>query len=76
MYFEPEKVFNATNCGDNCAYWILRIASQKDLTINLYHLMDFGKARFTIKIANTGQTVHSMDELVLVAGDCLQGAIA
>lgn len=45
--FEPTRVFNATNCGDNCAYWILRIASKKDVTINLYHLMDFGGGRFT-----------------------------
>lgn len=47
MNFEPTRVFNATNCGDNCAYWILRIASKKDVTINLYHLMDFGGGRFT-----------------------------
>ena len=72
MYFEPNKVFNATNCGDNCAYWILRIGRMKDVTFNLYHLMDFGNGRFTIKVDNTGQIVHSMDELVLVSGDCLQ----
>ena len=72
MYFLPDKVFNATNCGDNCAHWILRIGAKKDITINLHHMMDFGNGKFTIKIDNTGQIVHSMDELVLVAGDCLQ----
>lgn len=45
--FEPTRVFNATNCGDNCAHWILRIAAKKDVTINLYHLMDLGGGRFT-----------------------------
>lgn len=35
MYFMPQNIYNASNCGDNCAYWILRIAAQKDLTINL-----------------------------------------
>ena len=47
MNFESTRVFKATNCGDNCAYWILRIASTRDVTINLYHLMDFGGGRFT-----------------------------
>ena len=44
----------------------------KDVTINPCRLMDFGNGRFTIKVDNTGQIVHSMDESVLVAGDCLQ----
>lgn len=72
MNFEPTRVFNATNCGDNCAYWILRIAAKKDVTINLYHLMDFGGGRFTAKVANTGQTVHTMDELALIGANCLR----
>lgn len=71
MYFEPEKVFNASTCGDNCAKWILRIAKKHDLTINLRHIMDFGKARFEAEVLNTGDVVHSMAELVILAGDCL-----
>lgn len=39
---EPEKVFNASTCGDNCAKWLLKIAENRDVTINLRHLMDFG----------------------------------
>ena len=38
-----KKIFNASACGDNCAKWILRIAGKKNLTINLHHIMDFGK---------------------------------
>lgn len=72
MCILTNKVFNARNCGDNCAHWILRIGAKKNITINLHHMMDFGNGKFTIKIDNTGQIVHSMDELVLVAGDCLQ----
>ena len=30
----PDKVFNASNCGDNCARWILKIAKTQDITIN------------------------------------------
>ena len=47
---EPEKVFNVSNCGDNCAKWILKLAERQDITVNLYHLMDFGESPFTIRI--------------------------
>ena len=50
--FEPEKVFNVSTCGDNCAKWLLKIAEQEDRTVNLRHLMDFGKKPFTIKVLN------------------------
>ncbi|MBB5266348.1 hypothetical protein HNP82_003505 [Catenibacillus scindens] len=62
------KVFNASACGDNCAKWILKIGNEKDLTINLRHLMDFGSNEFEIKILNTGDIVHNMEEFVRIAG--------
>lgn len=68
MYKMPEKIFNASACGDNCAKWILKIGSMQDVTINLRHLMDFGEEAFTAKILNTGQIVHSMEELLPIAG--------
>lgn len=68
MANEPEKVFNASTCGDNCAKWILKLAEKKDLTINLRHLMDFGDGEFEIRILNTNQVVHNRKELVPVAG--------
>ena len=48
--------------GDNCAPFILKLAKKKDLTINLRHLMDFGKKKFPVdvKILNTGDVVYSM----------------
>lgn len=27
-----DKIFNASNCGDNCAEWLLKIADKKDVT--------------------------------------------
>lgn len=61
-------VFNASNCGDNCAKWILELGKKKDFTINLFHVMDFGKGEFDIKILNDGKLiVHDMQEF-LVAG--------
>lgn len=67
--FNKDKVFNASTCGDNCARWFLKIAEEEDRVINLRHLMDFGKEPFTICILNTNQIVHSMRELVPIAGE-------
>lgn len=64
----PDKVFNASTCGDNCAKWFLKMAETKDITINLRHLMDFGRDSFTIEILNTHSIVHTMEELVPAAG--------
>lgn len=37
----PEMVFNASNCGDNCVAWLLKLGQEKDVTINLRHIMNF-----------------------------------
>ena len=63
-----DKIFNASICGDNCAQWLLKIAQNKDVTVNLRHLMDFGTGDFTIKIENTNKIVHNMLELITEAG--------
>ncbi|MDY4838446.1 MAG: DUF4869 domain-containing protein [Lachnospiraceae bacterium] len=68
IYKDDSHVFNASNCGDDCAKWLLKIGEMKDVTINLRHIMDFGNGEFEIKIMNTDQTVYSMDEFVDVAG--------
>ena len=70
--YEPEKIFNASTCGDNCAKWILEIGKQQNLTINLRHMMSFGKdTLFDIRIANGGEFVHAMKELVPIASKYL-----
>lgn len=74
IHNEPEKVFNASTCGDNCAWWILRMASKRDITINLRHLMDFGGGRFTIRVLNSGNVVHDMEGLIGEAYDALRGS--
>ena len=63
------RVFNASACGDNCAKWILHIAEEKELTINLRHIMNFGKGEFEARILNTGDVVHNMKEFIIVAGE-------
>ena len=67
--FDKDKVFNVSPCGDNCAKWLLRIAESEDRTVNLLHLMDFGKESFAVRVLNTDQIVHSMEELVSIAGE-------
>ena len=67
VLFEPGKVFNASTCGDNCAKWLLKIAENEDRTVNLRHIMDFGRGPIEIKILNNGEIVHSMKELTETA---------
>lgn len=70
----PGKIFNASNCGDNCAKWILKLAQENDFTINLFHIMDFGKDDFEIKIMNNNKIVHNMQEFLEVGVKVLQEA--
>lgn len=63
-----DEVFNASNCGDNCAQWLLKLGEEKDITVNLRHIMDFGDGEFEIYIINTNSVVHNMDEFVRIAG--------
>ena len=67
--FEPNKIFNASTCGDNCAKWFLKIAENEDRTINLRHIMDFGEGYFEIMVLNTDRIVNSQRELVEEAVD-------
>lgn len=71
---DPNKIFNASTCGDNCAEWILKIAKMKEerhqkVVINLRHLMDFGDGQLKIKVLNTNKIVTNMAELVAEAGE-------
>lgn len=69
IYKDREHLFNASNCGDNCAKWLLKMADDEDITINLRHLMDFGNGQFKIEVLNNGKIVHNMTELVDAAGE-------
>lgn len=70
---ERDAVFNASQCGNNCAKWLLRIAeeSNDDILINLHHIMNFGDEPFDLCVANTNQIVHSMRELLPIAHNIL-----
>ena len=64
---EPKTVFNASTCCDKCAKWLLTLAKDRDITINLNHLMDFGKD-FEVYIINEKKIVNNMLDFVLTVG--------
>ena len=70
LQHDKDKIFNVSTCGDNCARWVLEIAkrSDKDLLINLRHIMDFGDKPYEIKIVNNDMVVHNAKEYVMNAG--------
>ncbi len=64
MLKDASFVYNLTNCGNNCAKWVLKIAEQKDLTVYLQYMIRF-EGEFEIQIMNTGKIVHNRKEYVL-----------
>lgn len=71
MRYVPDRIINASNCGDNCAKWILKLGNERDLTINLHHIMEFDEEPFEIEILNNNVIVHDMGQLVNAAIDYL-----
>ena len=46
-----------------CVKWIVEISREKDLTINLHHVMDFSSVQmFEAVMLNTGAVVHIYGE--------------
>ncbi len=64
MLKDDSFVYNLSNCGNNCAKWVLKIAEQKDLTVYLQHMIRF-EGNFEIQIMNTRKIVHNPKEYVL-----------
>lgn len=63
MLKDDSFIYNMSNCGNNCAKWVLKIAEKKDLTAFLRHIMRF-EGEFEIQIMNTGRIVHNRSEYV------------
>lgn len=64
IYNNPECVFNASTCGDNCAKWIERFSKEKDFVINLYHTMIFSNKNFEAYVLNGDEIIHSYEEYI------------
>ena len=68
IYEKPERIFNATSCGENCAKWLLKIGEKKDVEVNLRYFMPFdGCEPFEIRVLNEDKIVLNMDEYTHVA---------
>ncbi len=63
MLKDDSFIYNLSNCGNNCAKWVLKIAEQKDLEVYLQHIIRF-EGEFEIRIMNTGKIVHNPAEYV------------
>lgn len=75
IYEMPDKIFDATSCGENCAQSLLEIGKKKDITVNLRYFMPMrGLEPFEIQILNTGSKVCSEKEYTLEALDSLDEA--
>jgi hypothetical protein len=64
MLKDDSFIYNLSNCGNNCAKWVLKIAQEKDLEVYLQHIMRF-EGKFEIKIMNTDKIVHNSKEYVM-----------
>ena len=70
----PNKVFNISNCGDNCAKYLLQLAENRDIKVTLHHAMDFG-TDFSVKVINDRKrkVITDATEFLLLAHHYLKG---
>lgn len=64
MLNQDDVIVFATNCGDNCAKWIIEISKRKELTIILAHWMVFGSNDTPMKgiIENNGRQIETVGD--------------
>ncbi len=61
---DAEHIYNASACGDNCASWLAKIGSTKDILVRMGHIMHFDEECFPIRIVNTEEIINNQKELV------------
>lgn len=64
IYNNPEMIFNASTCGDNCAKWIERFSKELDFVICLYHTMHFAERKFRAYIVNADIVVDCYEDYI------------
>lgn len=70
----PNKIFNISNCGDNCAKYLLELAQDRDITVTLHHAMNFGDS-FSVKVINDRRrrVITDATEFLMLAHHYLRG---
>ena len=68
------KIFIISNCGDNCAPYLLELAKDRDIKVTLHHAMDF-RSNFAVKVTNDKKRKVITDpiELLMLAHHYLRG---
>lgn len=70
LMLKEEREIWATNCGDNCAKWIIEISKLKDITICLSHFMEF-PCDFDAFCLDTGTEIHTLNDFRGCEIECL-----
>ena len=75
LKYKNKNYYNASNCGDNCVPWIIRLGKEQDINIVLYHMMDFSDYDFEAKVMNSSKAkyVNNMMEYMEEASKYLRG---
>lgn len=70
----PNKIFNISNCGDNCAKYLLELAKDQNIKVTLHHAMDFGDD-FAVQVVNDRKRkiITKPAELLMLAHHYLRG---
>lgn len=59
----PNKIFNGSQCGDNCNKWMLEVGKMVSPTIAVHHRHIFPEDwNFNIRILNDNSIVHNNKE--------------
>lgn len=71
---QPKRIFNISNCGDNCAKYLLELADKRDIKVCLHHVMHFEEP-FSIKVINERRRKVISDpmEYLMLATHYLRG---
>lgn len=71
MLKDDSFVYNISNCGDNCAKWILKISEDRDIDVFLHHIMNFEEP-FEIEICNLHRIVRTYREYISALTEILE----
>ena len=68
IYNNPDLIFDATSCGQNCARWLMEIGRLKNVSVNLRYPMMFDECDdIAVMIENTGIVYHDKNEYAFAA---------
>ncbi len=71
MYKFPDRIYRGSNCGDNCAKWILEIVKKQNFTTMLTHNKQFPEP-FEVYVKNVNKTVTNMYDFTRIAYPCIR----